>query len=108
MPLPEQPPPDAPAPPPGPEALKSRAKMTLIYWLGGLSIFGLALMFTFPVTLRARKATERTRALNNVRQIGLSLFEFEADYGSFPSATTVPDVKSRTGKTLGFGDGSSN
>jgi hypothetical protein len=33
-----QPPPDLPAPPPGFEALESRKKMNLIYWIGGLSV----------------------------------------------------------------------
>lgn len=105
---PEQPPPDAPAPPPGVEALKSRAKMRLIYWIGGLSILILAIGASIPVTFRSKKTVERTIALNNVRQIGIALFEFQADYGNFPSASTIPDVKSRTGTALTFGDGSSN
>lgn len=106
---PEQPPPDAPAPPPGVEALKSRAKMRLIYWIGVLSILGLMLLLaTAPLFLRAKKASERTEALNHIRQIGIALFEFDAEYGSFPSAATIPDVKAYTRTTITLDDSSSN
>jgi len=109
MPLPEQPPPDAPAPPPGPEALKSRAKMTLIYWIGGLSILGLMLMFAgAPLLLRSKVSADRTEALNNIRQIGLALSDFEMDYGTFPAAATIPDVKATTSTSLTLDDSSSN
>jgi hypothetical protein len=103
-----QPPPDVPAPPAGPEALKSRRKMELIYWLGGICMGFVLIGIGTPFTLRSKVASERAEALNNARQIGLGLFGFEADYGSFPSVTTIPDVKSRTGTTLTLGDGSSN
>jgi hypothetical protein len=66
------------------------------------------LMFSTPVVLKSRKASDRTEALNNIRQIGLALFEFEADYGSFPSAATIPDVKVRTSTLLTLDDSSSN
>lgn len=104
-----QPPPDAPAPPPGPEALRSRSKLQAICATGGLSILGLVLLFAgSPLILRSKKAVERTEALNNVRQIGLALFEFEADYGRFPDASTIPEVQRRTSTPLALGTASSN
>ena len=46
--------------------------------------------------------------VNNMRQIGAALFEFEADYGSYPYSSTIPEVKSRTGTGLTLDDSSSN
>jgi hypothetical protein len=50
-----QPPPDAPAPPPGPEAIRSRRIMKNILWLGAVSI-ALILLSTLvlPVIFRTK------------------------------------------------------
>lgn len=101
-----QPPPDAPAPPPGPEALRSRRKMWMIFGLGGL--MPLLLFLSAPLFLKARRASERTEALNNIRQIGMSLFEFDSDYGRFPDVSTIAEVKLRTSTSLTLTDTSSN
>jgi hypothetical protein len=47
-------------------------------------------------------------ALRNLRQIGLTLYAFEDEYGRFPDTTTIPTVKEFTGTTLTLGDHSSN
>jgi len=47
-------------------------------------------------------------AISNLRQIGLTLFAFEEEYGRFPDATTIPAVKEFTSTTLALGDNSSN
>ncbi|MCW1913428.1 hypothetical protein OJ996_07580 [Luteolibacter sp. GHJ8] len=49
-----------------------------------------------PVILKSRKASDRTEALNNIRQIGMSLFEFDSDYGCFPDDQTANEVRKRT------------
>lgn len=38
-----------------------------------------------PVIMKQKKAAERTECISNLRQIGLALFEFEEEYGTFPS-----------------------
>ncbi|MEK7951237.1 hypothetical protein [Luteolibacter soli] len=107
--LPPQPPPDAPAPPPGPEALESRRKMGCILWGGGGCAALLLLGFlSSPVILRSRKASDRTEAINNVKQVNLALIEFDHDYGSFPNASTIPAVKAATSTALSLGTSSSN
>ena len=53
-------------------------------------------------------AADRTKALSNIRQIGLSLFEFESEFGSFPNAETAPVVKAYSKTPLTLGSGSSN
>lgn len=104
-----QPLPDVDALPPEVEALRSRQKMNLIWKIGGFSVLGLALLVTAaPFLLKSRKASDRTEALNNIRQIGLGLFEFDRDYGRFPDATTIPEVKTRTSTKLTLDDSSSN
>ncbi|QJE95775.1 hypothetical protein [Luteolibacter luteus] len=109
MSLPLQPPPDAPAPPPGPEALRSQRRLRLILWGGAGCMFTLLLMFfVAPLVLKSKVVSQRAVALNNARQIGISLFEFDAEYGSFPSAATIPDVKAATSTSLTLDDSSSN
>ena len=104
-----QPPPDEPAPPPCEAALDSRRKMNWIWWLGGLLIgVPLLLFLSAPVILRAHKAAERAEALNNMKQIGMMLFEFDAEYGQFPDAATIPAVKAATSTPLTLDDKSSN
>lgn len=46
--------------------------------------------------VRAQRELQ-TRAIMNMRQIGIALFEFETEYGSFPSEETAVTVKESTG-----------
>ena len=106
---PPQPPPDAPAPPPGPEAIRSRKVMTGIYWIGGLSFAVIAfLILSAPLFLRAKTNVPQTEATNNIRQIHLALLDFDSDYGRFPDATTIATVQSHTHTTLALGTTTSN
>ncbi len=45
------------------------------------------------------KRVLQTVAVMNLRQIGMALFEFETEYGSFPNAKTAVEVKNATGST---------
>ncbi len=56
--------------------------------LVAISLTGL----TAPMVLRQRKKADQTEATSNARQIGLALFEFEAEYGSYPNPSTAPLV----------------
>ena len=109
MDLPAQPPPDTPAPPPGPEALWSRQKMRWIIGAGILSILGLALALPYSRWKRTRiTGCDVTETTNNARQLHLALFNFDSDYGRFPDASTVAAVKADTGTTVTLGTSSSN
>jgi hypothetical protein len=46
--------------------------------------------------------------LNNIRQVGLCLFEFDAEFGRFPDATTIAAVKASSSTPLTLDDSSSN
>lgn len=60
-----------------------------------LGIAGLAGL-TAPMVIRQRKKADQTEAVSNARQIGLALFEFEAEYGSFPNDSTAAVVADTT------------
>ena len=62
-----------------------------------------------PVFMRTRPRDRgQTEVVNNARQIGLALYEFEVEYGKFPDATTIAAVSSKTGSPLPSGTKSSN
>jgi hypothetical protein len=104
----EQPPPDAPCPPPREAAVKSQDKALLVFGLGIVSMLICIAIWVRPVVIRSHTAPDRTEALNNIRQIGMSLFEFDSEYGKFPDASTITAVKESTGTSLHLGDASSN
>lgn len=104
-----QPPPGVPAPSAGPEARRSKCWMKAIIWMGVGSVTMMVLAgLVAPLVLRAAKKAPSTQALSNARQIGLALFDFESDYGKFPDASTIADVKSATGTTWHLKDDTSN
>lgn len=80
----------------------------MILWLGGLSVLFICAAPLYRFVVRQRTAAARTEALGNVRSIGLTLYEFDAEYGNFPDATTAADVKAATTTPLTLGTASSN
>lgn len=50
----------------------------------------------------------QTQTVSNARQIGFALFEFKTDYGKFPDATTILEVRKRTGTVIPLDTTSSN
>ena len=54
---------------------------------------------TAPMVIRQRKKADQTEATSNARSFGLALFEFDAEYGSFPNASTAPLVANDSNTT---------
>ncbi len=81
---------------------------TLVELLVVIVIIAALAGLSAPVILKQRKAADRTEALNNVRQVGLALFEFDSEYGTFPDNNTAEDVKEMTGTELSFNGNFSN
>jgi hypothetical protein len=52
------------------------------------------------MVIRQRKKADQTEAVNNARQIGIALFEFETEYGSFPDDDTADTVAANTDTTV--------
>lgn len=105
---PPQPPPDVPAPPPGPEAERSRRWRDGLIALGILSVLFCVAWLARPVIIGSPRNAHRTEAISNLKQIGLALIEFDAEYGRFPDASTIADVQAKTSTTLALGSTSSN
>ncbi|MFD0893365.1 hypothetical protein KBB96_18220 [Luteolibacter ambystomatis] len=61
-----------------------------------------------PQVITCRKKPASTQALSNARQIGLALFDFDADYGRFPDSSTIAAVKATTGSTWDLKAATSN
>lgn len=64
----------------------------------GCAVIMIALLagLTAPLIIRQRKKADQTEAMSNAKSFGLSLYEFEADYGSFPNASTAPIVAEKS------------
>jgi hypothetical protein len=60
------------------------------------------------VIFRSRMPGDRAEAFSNIRSVGMSLFEFDSEYGQFPDASTVAAVKENTKTGLDLGTSSSN
>jgi len=81
---------------------------TLVELLVVIVIIAALAGLSAPVILKQRKAADRTEALNNIKQVGMMLLEFDNDYGNFPDNETAQDVKDATGTELTFGGNFAN
>ncbi len=62
-----------------------------------------------PAIIAQKKKGDRAEAVANAKQIGLALFTFNEDYGSYPSSATATDVEENNpGTGMVFGTSSSN
>lgn len=72
--------------------VQNRRGFTLVELLVVIVIIASLAGLTAPMVIRQRKKADQTEATSNARQIGLAMFEFETEYGSFPDAGTQTDV----------------
>jgi prepilin-type N-terminal cleavage/methylation domain-containing protein len=75
-----------------------RRGFTLVELLVVIVIIAALAGLTAPMVIKQRKRADHTEAINNARQMGLALFQFEDEYGSFPDDTTAAAVATATGK----------
>lgn len=104
-------------PPPGPDELREvppqgwRGMSPRQFWtmagVGGVVTL-LAAYIATTLVFRESRPAYRTGAINNAKQIGLALLEFDQEFGRMPSDATVADVVKATGTVLDHTDGSSN
>jgi hypothetical protein len=73
-----------------------------LLWIFGFVVLIALVTVAAPVLIKQKKAADRTTALSGIRQIGMSLFEFDSDYGSFPDDATALKIpeKQRAGYKL--------
>ncbi len=103
-----QPPPDAPGPPAGEAALKSRRKFGWMSAVGIASMLALVVYLTRPIVIRSHRNSAQTSAVSSLRFIGMGLLEFESEYRRFPDKTTAAQIKRKTGTKLTLSDRTSN
>ncbi|RYD47152.1 MAG: hypothetical protein EOP85_06025, partial [Verrucomicrobiaceae bacterium] len=91
------------------------AKTPIENWLGlKWSAIFLAVVLVFAVLVTApmvksqRIKAHQTSSISNLRQIGLSLYEFESDYGRFPDNLTAAEIKRKSLTLLSLSDRTSN
>ncbi len=82
---------------------RTRRGFTLVELLVVIVIIAALAGLTAPMVIRQRKKADQTEAVNNARQIGLALFEFETEYGGFPDASTATTVTANTGEEVADG-----
>lgn len=71
-----------------------RQAFSLVELLVVLAIVALLIAILLPSLSKAREQANRTRCLNNIRQIGTSLIVYVTDFGDYP----VLEATARTGK----------
>jgi prepilin-type N-terminal cleavage/methylation domain-containing protein len=85
-----------------------RRGFTLVELLVVIVIIAALAGLTAPMVIRQRKKADHTQAVNNAKNIGLAMLEFEQNYGTFPGDSTAATVTGNTGTALTMGTSTSN
>lgn len=72
-----------------PEPKTNRLMRSALGCLGVIGVFGLLVALLLPATRSAREPARRNTCMNNLKQIGLALLNYEAVYHALPPAYTV-------------------
>lgn len=86
-----------------------RRGFTLVELLVVISIIATLAGVGVPVIIAKKKDGDRAEAIANIKQIGMAMFAFDTDYGSYPCDATSTEVQNNNPESgLTFGSASSN
>ena len=69
-----------------------RRGFTLVELLVVIVIIASLAALSVPMIMGQVKKAAKAEAISNSKQIGIAMFEFESEYGSFPDAGTLADL----------------
>lgn len=88
---------------------KNRRGFTLVELLVVIAIIATLAGVGVPAIISQKKKGDRTEATQNAKSVGMGMFNFDQDYGSYPSEATAEDVaESNPDSGMTFGTTSSN
>src|SRR4051812_3487099 len=78
-----------------------RRGFTLIELLVVIAIIAVLIALLLPAVQAAREAARRAQCINNLKQIGLAMYNYESTIGSFPlgAANLAPGMTAARGFT---------
>jgi len=90
--------------------LRMNRGFTLVELLVVIVIIAALAGLTAPMIIRQARKADAAEAVSNARQIGIAMFEFQAEYGGYPGTKTQESVELAFPDqqyTLGIGDSNS-